>query len=222
MAELTEKELTQKQPIIAAREPDAEINFLRKRESSAGKIGFALLIMSAVGLFSGLILRGILFDGTSEESLISYLKMRIHGGFFANVGASFLSGAVWLLPLLLCGFCAVAQPIVFAVPLVKGVGVGIVFSHLLELYGISGLPTFLLLILPAFTINAGALAYQGYCSIKSATVLFKYVRGISEETHPKSCFKAYLYRTGICLGLCFLSGVIDGIISLFADKIFII
>lgn len=222
MAELTEKEIISDRPIIAAREYDAEIINLPKKEIPAGKIMLALLIFSAVGLFTGLIFRGIIFDGTSDESLVSYLKMRINGGFFANLSTSFLSSAIWIFPLLLCGFCAVAQPIIFILPLLKGIGTGIIFSHLLEIYGISGLPTFLLLFLPSFTITSGILAYQGYCSFKSSGVLLSYVRGNSEETHPKSCFKAYLYRTGICTALCLLSAVIDSIISLFADKIFII
>lgn len=185
-------------------------------------IGLLLIFGAIAGAAAGFVLFGRFFTGVSAEAISDYLTLRIHGGFFANASSSFFGSALWLLIPFIFGLCAIGQPVAAIFPLLKGIGTGIIFAQLIKLYGAGGIPAFCLLVLPSAAAGLLLLVYQCRCALQSSSRLLMYIRGRNTDARPESYYKAYLYRSAVCLMGCLAAGIIDAVVSLFADMIFII
>lgn len=89
------------------------------------------LILLGAMFIAGALCGTRLYGGISEDTARS-LMLLLSGdsagefSFFYAWGATFFSNLSLLLLLFLCGFCAISQPIILLVPLIKGMGFGLV------------------------------------------------------------------------------------------------
>ena len=64
----------------------------------------------------------------------------------------FFSDAVLLAVVFFCGFCAIAQPVIFAIPVFKGLGNGLVLGNLYAVWGFAAVPYICVKLLPHYLV----------------------------------------------------------------------
>lgn len=85
--------------------------------------GLILFITAVAGAVVGAVFYGKATVTVPDEMLKGFLEGRIHGGFFGNAAASFISALIWCIVPFLVGLCAVGQPVGALIPAFKGIGV---------------------------------------------------------------------------------------------------
>ena len=198
---------------------DIKENPIIKEKISPVKIIIPLFI---IGVISG-ILAGIFHpDILSNESLYGYLTMRINEGFIGSFCSCFVCCVCLLLPVFLSGLCAVGKIFSPLPVLLYGIGTGIAFARVIEIYGGSGIIALLLLFLPRVILLFIAGVYLFKCSVMQSDRIMGLLMERENYKDSKSAFSAYLYRSvAVLLGALGIS-LIDGAISLFAGNLFII
>ena len=180
--------------------------------------------------YAGLILfitavAGAVFYGKAtvtvpDEMLEGFLKGRIHGGFFGNAAASFISALIWCIVPFLAGLCAVGQPVGSLIPAFKGIGVGMTFAALVNTYGANGIPAFAVFVLPSAFIGTVICCYQCRLSVLCSNSVLAVLKGRRDEA--PHYYKIYLERFAVCCIGCFLLGIADAVITFLFRPIFVI
>ena len=155
-----------------------------------------------------------------DEMLEGFLEGRIHGGFFGNAAASFISALIWCIVPFLTGLCAVGQPVGALIPAFKGIGVGMTFAALVNTYGANGIPAFAVFVLPSAFIGTVICCYQCRLSVLCSNSVLAVLKG-RRETAPHY-YKIYLERFAVCCIGCFLLGIADAVITFLFRPIFVI
>ena len=127
--------------------------------------GLILFITAIAGVIVGAVLYGDITVTVPDELLENFLAGRIHGGFFGNATASFISALIWCIVPFLAGLCAVGQPVGALIPAFKGIGVGMTFAALVNIYGANGIPAFAVFVLPSAFIGTVICCYQCRLSV---------------------------------------------------------
>ena len=155
-----------------------------------------------------------------DEMLEGFLEGRIHGGFFGNAAASFISALIWCIVPFLAGLCAVGQPVGALIPAFKGIGVGMTFAALVNTYGANGIPAFAVFVLPSAFIGTVICCYQCRLSVLCSNSVLAVLKGRRDEA--PHYYKIYLERFAVCCIGCFLLGIADAVITFLFRPIFVI
>ena len=155
-----------------------------------------------------------------DEMLEGFLEGRIHGGFFGNAAASFISALIWCIVPFLTGLCAVGQPVGALIPAFKGIGVGMTFAALVNIYGANGIPAFAVFVLPSAFIGTVICCYQCRLSVLCSNSVLAVLKGRRDEA--PHYYKIYLERFAVCCIGCFLLGIADAVITFLFRPIFVI
>ena len=182
--------------------------------------GLILFITAVAGAVVGAVFYGKATVTVPDEMLEAFLEGRIHGGFFGNAAASFISALIWCIVPFISGLCAVGQPVGVLVPAFKGIGIGMTFSALLDTYGANGIPAFAAFILPSAFIGTFVCCYQCQLSLSCSNNILATLRG-RRETAPHY-YKIYIERFAVCCIGCFLLGIADAVITFLFRPIFVI
>ena len=171
-------------------------------------------------LFLTGMLAGTLLVGRSGPDTLAALKV-ILGGYverrqtlsFASVAASTFGSAFAALAILFfCGFCTIAQLIIFAVPLFKGLGYGFSIGMLYAQYGAPAVRYVGFLLLPAIFFSTVLILLAGRASLKLSLTLLRTSLSASEENNSwrikRYCVK-YLIFTGMCLLIALLDAALN-------------
>ena len=182
--------------------------------------GVILFIAAVAGAVVGAVFYGKVTVTVPDELLENFLAGRIHGGFFGNAAASFISALIWCIAPFLAGLCAVGQPVGALIPAFKGIGVGMTFAALVNIYGANGIPAFAVFVLPSAFIGTVICCYQCRLSVLCSNSVLAALRG-RRETAPHY-YKIYLERFAVCCIGCFLLGIADAVIAFLFRPIFVI
>ncbi len=185
-------------------------------------IGLFLLCLVLVGGIAGFMLCRLSGELISQRELTDFLTLRIKGGFFSNAVSSFFGCMVWIAAAFVCGLCAVGQPLVFLLPLFKGIGAGVTLSGLISLYGGNGIACFAAFVLPGTAMGTVLCVYECRCAVSASNRLLKYIRGARLQGESREYFSLYFMRFAVCSAGCFISGIIDAGISLLLSGLFVI
>ena len=182
--------------------------------------GLILFITAVVGAVVGVVFYGKATVTVPDEMLECFLKGRIHGGFFGNAAASFISALIWCIVPFISGLCAVGQPVGALIPAFKGIGVGMTFAALVNTYGANGIPAFAVFVLPSAFIGTVISCYQCRLSVSCSNSVLAVLKGRRDEA--PHYYKVYLERFAVCCIGCFLLGIADAVITFLFRPIFVI
>ena len=138
----------------------------------------------------------------------------------ANLAASFISALIWCIVPFLAGLCAVGQPVGALIPAFKGIGVGMTFAALVNIYGANGIPAFAVFVLPSAFIGTVICCYQCRLSVLCSNSVLAVLKGRRDEA--PHYYKIYLERFAVCCIGCFLLGIADAVITFLFRPIFVI
>ena len=173
--------------------------------------GLILFITAVAGAVVGAVFYGKATVTVPDEMLEGFLEGRIHGGFFGNAAASFISALIWCIVPFLAGLCAVGQPVGALIPAFKGIGVGMTFAALVNIYGANGIPAFAVFVLPSAFIGTVICCYQCRLSVLCSNSVLAVLKGRRDEA--PHYYKIYLERFAVCCIGCFLLGIADAVIT---------
>ena len=162
------------------------------------------------------ILAGTLLVHQASERTLELLKT-ILGGYVENralqpftsiVTSTFFSNVILLLILFFCGFCTIAQLIIFLVPVFKGLGYGFSLGMLYLQYGTQAVPYVALLQLPTMFLSALLLIIACRSSLMLSVRFFKSTM-VSPEEADRFRAKRYCVKYLACLLICLLIALLD-------------
>ena len=173
--------------------------------------GLILFITAVAGAVVGAVFYGKATVTVPDEMLEGFLEGRIHGGFFGNAAASFISALIWCIVPFLAGLCAVGQPVG---------ALGMTFAALVNIYGANGIPAFAVFVLPSAFIGTVICCYQCRLSVLCSNSVLAVLKGRRDEA--PHYYKIYLERFAVCCIGCFLLGIADAVITFLFRPIFVI
>lgn len=181
------------------------------------------ILMFSILLLSGLLI-GVLVAKNGNESILTQVS-RMFDSFYSvrenqSIGASVINSlkvscAFWLINLLF-GLCLIGIPFVTVIPVIRGLGIGLVTGYIYSIYGIKGIGYCFLIIFPGALISFIALIYAVSDSFKmSLYTLSSCVNSVAPKGGAEK-IKIFAVRQMFYLILFAVSAFIDGI----ANKLF--
>lgn len=181
------------------------------------------ILMFSILLLSGLLI-GVLVSKNGNESIFAQVS-RMFDSFYSvrenqSIGASVINSlkvscAFWLINVLF-GLCIIGIPFVTVIPVIRGLGIGLVTGYIYSIYGIKGVGYCFLIIFPGALISFIALIYAVSDSFKmSLYTLSSCVNSVAPKGGAEK-IKIFAVRQMFYLMLFAVSAFIDGI----ANKLF--
>lgn len=176
------------------------------------------VVLLGVLFVVGVILGTLLLRGAGQETVD--LLYRLVGGFMESrqgngLYENFLSAAgsslLFMGILFICGFCAVAQPVIVLAPLIRGMGFGFSTGSLFARYGTSAIGFVGVLVLPGALISTVAILLCCRQSLRLSNTFLSSVRPGRREGEPYSLsgyLLSFTFGTVICLVGAFLEAVL--------------
>lgn len=158
--------------------------------------------------------------GESLKSLVeNYYTARNGQSVLHSFLSAFGSECIFLLIAMLFGVCIIGEPILWLLPFVKGLGLGIISGYLYQAYTLQGLTYFSVYVLPAAVLASAALLLACKESILMTRDIAKIL--LKGESHSSAeMFKLYILRyTVLLVCLVFCAALSAATAFLFADKI---
>jgi hypothetical protein len=174
-----------------------------------------LLILAGIFLL-GVALGALAFRAAGAETagaiarlLEIFKENRAEQGVLANAAAMLSASAAFLAFLLVCGFCAVSQPAILAVPAFRGLGFGFSAASLYAAHGISAMGYVALMILPDMLLSSLAILLCSREALRLSGSFWHMMLG-EKSTYP---LKIYLGRFAACAVLCAISAVLAAVLN---------
>lgn len=177
------------------------------------------VVLLGVLFVVGVILGTLLLRGAGQETVD--LLYRLVGGFMESrqgngLYENFLSAAgsslLFMGILFICGFCAVAQPVIVLAPLIRGMGFGFSTGSLFARYGTSAIGFVGVLVLPGALISTVAILLCCRQSLRLSNTFLSSVRPMGRREGEPYSLSGYLlsftFGTVICLVGAFLEAVL--------------
>lgn len=134
-----------------------------KGKSGVMKNNQKLIILTVI-FICGLFLGAIAVKNTSDtladrlQILIeNFCLVRSQQSIFVNFLSMFGTECIFLLPAMIFGICVVGEPILWLLPLVKGMGIGIISAYLYSNHSLNGMLYFAVILLAPSVFSVAAL-----------------------------------------------------------------
>lgn len=137
-----------------------------------------------------------------------FLSSRQDNSFAANFYSALVSSAVFVVPLFLLGFCAIAQPAEVLTPFFKGLGVGLSVSSIYYVNGFKAAWFIAVYILIPTVLNAVIVII---CAKESLRMSRGFLSCIDKENAAVYPLKLYLARYFVAFAACFVSAFIEAL-----------
>ena len=174
-----------------------------------------LLILAGVFLL-GVAIGALAFRAAEGETLTALSRMleifkqnRAEQGLFANAAAMAAASITFLVFLLVCGFCAVAQPVIVAAPAFRGLRFGFSAASLYALHGLSAVGYIAVFILPDMLISSIAIMLCSREALRLSNGFWRMMWG----GQGGYSVKIYLGRFVASAVLCVISAVLAAILN---------
>ena len=176
--------------------------------------------MFSILLLSGLLI-GVLVAKNGNESILAQVS-RMFDSFYSvrenqSIGASVINSlkvscAFWLINILF-GLCIIGIPFVTAIPVIRGLGIGLVTGYIYSIYGIKGIGYCFLIIFPGALISFIALIYAVSDSFKMSLYTLSSCVNSGAPKGGAEKIKIFAVRQIFYLMLFAVSAFIDGIVN---------
>lgn len=176
------------------------------------------MIAVIILLISGIIM-GVLTAKNGSETIQkcaetifnSFFSLRssqsISAGIISSVGISL----AFQIAAFACAFCAVGAPIIAMIPLVRGLGIGLISGYLYSAYKLQGIGYCALIIFPGVIISFIALVYITTDSFKMSLNAFGLIFGKIRPGNETEKAKNFIIRQFFYFLIFLLAAVADGI-----------
>lgn len=178
------------------------------------------ILMFSVLLLSGLLI-GVLVAKNGNESILAQVS-RMFDSFYSvrenqSIGASVINSlkvscAFWLINVLF-GLCIIGIPFVTVIPVIRGLGIGLVTGYIYSIYGIKGIGYCFLIIFPGALISFIALIYAVSDSFKMSLYTLSSCVNSGAPKGGAEKIKIFAVRQIFYLMLFAVSAFIDGIVN---------
>lgn len=178
------------------------------------------ILMFSILLLSGLLI-GVLVAKNGNESILAQVS-RMFDSFYSvrenqSIGASVINSlkvscAFWLINILF-GLCIIGIPFVTAIPVIRGLGIGLVTGYIYSIYGIKGIGYCFLIIFPGALISFIALIYAVSDSFKMSLYTLSSCVNSGAPKGGAEKIKIFAVRQIFYLMLFAVSAFIDGIVN---------
>lgn len=178
------------------------------------------ILMFSILLLSGLLI-GVLVAKNGNESILAQVS-RMFDSFYSvrenqSIGASVINSlkvscAFWLINVLF-GLCIIGIPFVTVIPVIRGLGIGLVTGYIYSIYGIKGIGYCFLIIFPGALISFIALIYAVSDSFKMSLYTLSSCVNSGAPKGGAEKIKIFAVRQIFYLMLFAVSAFIDGIVN---------
>ncbi len=148
-----------------------------------------------------------------QSILTGFTASRIEHSFFATLFNSFIPSLAIVLVIFLAGLSPAGVPVVGAVPVFRGFGLGIISGYLYQTQGLKGIAYCLLTIYPHSILSVTALIL---CSLEAWRMSFHFIslfRADYGQINFSSELKLYTARFSVFLGIIMFSCIMDAFLS---------
>jgi len=172
------------------------------------------------GLFSfGMVLGASLIKNTDNTMVVRILDLleryrilRESQSILECFGNAFLGSFLLSAVAYLCGLCAIGTPVIAAIPLIKGLGTGLLSGYFYANFALRGLGYSALLILPGALLSAFGILLCCNESIRQSGTMYR-MAAKRETTDDDGDLRLYHIRFLILLLLCVLAAVLDAVLN---------
>jgi hypothetical protein len=182
------------------------------------KKNYPVLLLGALFVV-GVLLGTLLLRGAEEETLDllyrlvgGFMESRKDNGLYENFLSAAGSSLLFLGILFICGFCAIAQPLIVLAPLIRGMGFGFSTASLFARYGTSAIGFVGVLVLPGALISTVAILLCCRQSLRLSGTFLASVRPPNRREGEAYSLGNYLlsfaFGAAICLAGAFLEAVL--------------
>ncbi len=178
------------------------------------------ILMFSILLLSGLLI-GVLVAKNGNESILTQVS-RMFDSFYSvrenqSIGASVINSlkvscAFWLINVLF-GLCIIGIPFVTIIPVIRGLGIGLVTGYIYSIYGIKGIGYCFLIIFPGALISFIALIYAVSDSFKMSLYTLSSCVNSGAPKGGAEKIKIFAVRQIFYLMLFAVSAFTDGIVN---------
>lgn len=178
------------------------------------------ILMFSILLLSGLLI-GVLVAKNGNESILDQVS-RMFDSFYSvrenqSIGASVINSlkvscAFWLINVLF-GLCIIGIPFVTVIPVIRGLGIGLVTGYIYSIYGIKGIGYCFLITFPGALISFIALIYAVSDSFKMSLYTLSSCVNSGAPKGGAEKIKIFAVRQIFYLMLFAVSAFIDGIVN---------
>jgi len=177
-----------------------------------------LLVLGAL-FMAGVILGAMLLNGAGDETigllervLGGFIARRQQGGLSENFFSAFGSSMLFVAVLFVIGFCAVAQPVIVAAPLIRGLGFGFTAAALYARYGTAAAGFVGVLILPGMLITTVAILLCCKQALRLSGAFFFAMRPRAAGADQPFSLRVYVLSFTLASGLCALSAFAEAVL----------
>ncbi len=184
------------------------------------KLFFALLLMSMLGVIYGVLLSKQNAAALSPLSFLTegFVAARCSGGFFALFFRSFSTAALLLFATFWLGLSAVSQPIIFLLPLFRGLGIGISMGYLTSQYKAQGIAFGAVLLLPYAILSTFLLLLSCREAIRLSNLLLTGIWRSERLGVPD--LRLYCLKGGVLFLLLIPAALLDATLSFLFARFF--
>ncbi len=181
-----------------------------------------MLSLFAAGMLIG---ASIIKDNSSAmtvkiiEVFDRYRALRIEQSMFSNFCGSMFTSMLFMVVTFIFGLCAIGTPLVGIVPVIRGLGLGLISGHLYSTCALSGLGYSLLVIYPGSLISVLGLIMCCNESLLMSEDMFLML--LNKPTKNHSAFKMYCARYLIILIISAIAAAVDSICVLAFARFFV-
>ena len=178
------------------------------------------ILMFSILLLSGLLI-GVLVAKNGNESILTQVS-RMFDTFYLvrenqSIGTSVINSlkvscAFWMINLLF-GLCIIGVPFVTVIPVIRGLGIGLVTGYIYSIYGIKGIGYCFLIIFPGALISFIALIYAVSDSFKMSLYTLSSCVNSGAPKGGAEKIKIFAVRQMFYLILFAVSAFTDGIVN---------
>lgn len=147
-----------------------------------------------------------------KQLVQTYTALRAEQGIGTNFCNSFAINGLFIATAVFFGFSLIGYPFLMLMPMVKGMGIGMVSGYLYSTYKFLGLGYSLLIIYPGALISVFAfiIACGNSCEY-SKNAFAKAVRGRGQFEKDET--RLFAFRQLIMLGVCTVGSLVDALFS---------
>ena len=191
------------------------INNLKKNWKS-----LILLLLFAFGILLGTYIlkhNGELMDTIIANAFNDYIEAKKDKSIAANFIDSIKINLIFIIISFVLGFCAIGTPLISLIPVVKGIGIGVICGYLYLKYNFSGLGYCVLIIYPGLIVSMMSLLMACNFSLSfSYDMLLSVIENNKKELKGEYKLKLFCIRYLIITAISIFGSVVDS----FAIKLF--
>lgn len=182
---------------------------------------FLLAVIFIIGLIFGSITVKSLSDSltTQIQTIIqNYFYIQSGQTFFQNFLYTFSSEFLILIIPFIFGMCIIGEPVMWLIPAIRGLGLGLISGYLYKTYSLQGMEYFAIIVLIPSALASAITIFSCQESILMTRDLVHLIK--NEKSQKENFTKLYLLRYLVLLAAVFIVAILSSLCVFFFAKKF--